>query len=394
MYVGRQNWEGKTVRYTAKKSFIFSMLVFLVIVFAIRQVSAQHYSSAYHQSGWQSANTPSSRVSTLPTYGKRVAKRRAKQAEYNRKQQREKTAFDTLSETGLYFGLSLGKGKVTGKMTSTYCDPEVPGNCSDGNAEAGDSTSIGLAFGVAVTSTTRLELTYTKYADMKYGDTASHNDGFGTRDLQVSGGDIESNLLMANFFYSLEDMFGNFSGGKLIPYFGFGLGLAFNSVSEYTISDPDGYVDTNACIPGNAFEHDGGWVAVDPFCDTYYNGETTYAGASTQNIAWGFELGITYKMQNRMFLDFFFKHTNLGEVKTSGMVVNDYFLDSFYTDGTLLNASSSTLGVSTDDDAIDEDVDLAVFMDEGDQIINAFYDGTEKDDYSITELGVKIRIMF
>ncbi|MHA1540525.1 MAG: hypothetical protein ACTSXL_05680 [Alphaproteobacteria bacterium] len=373
------------------------LLLMFFIGFA-PSVFAQHHSSSYYRSGWQSAYTPSSRVATVPSYGKRVAKRQKTQMKVARQRQRSQ-AFDTLAETGLYFGLSLGKGQVAGKMTSTNCDPKVPGNCSDGDSEAMDSTSMGISFGVAMTSTTRLELTYTRLADMKYGETASHNDGFGNRTLNVQGGDIESNLLMANFFYSLEDMFGNFSGGKLIPYFGFGLGLSFNTVKEYTISDKDGYFDESTCFTEPAYEYNstsGQWdLLPNGLCDEFYDGEATYAGDTTQNIAWGFELGITYKMQNRMFLDFFFKHTNLGEISSSGMVVNDYFFDHYFLTGeTIPGDTTSSWAIDNGGAEGIDDGDATIDIEAEQQMIEAFYDAVEKDDFTVTELGVKLRIMF
>lgn len=401
------------MQLTAKKSFILSALAIFMVGFLIRPSFAQHYSSAYYRSGWTTANSAtSSRVATLPSYGKRVVRQQNRIMRQQRNPQRgyrqpqrnpyhRSQAFDTLSDTGLYMGLSFGKSlALTGNMTSVHCDSKVPGNCSEGDGEKEDATSFGVTFGVAMTSTTRLELNYTKYSDMKYGDTAAHNDGIGTRDLRVDGGEIESNLLMANFYYSLEEMFGNFSGGQLIPYFGFGLGIAFNTVNEYTIYDPDGYVDTNACIDFDAYEYNsdsGNWVLVDDFCDSYYQGQTSYAGASTQSLAWAAELGLTWKLQNRMFIDFFFKHTNLGEIKNSGMVVNDYLLEHYYMDGTLLvDDNQAEFGVDDNGDAGLQDSgasDQAVYLEES-QLIEAYYDGVEKGDFTVSEFGVKFRIMF
>ncbi|MBN1783739.1 MAG: hypothetical protein JW812_02100 [Alphaproteobacteria bacterium] len=395
------------MEHTAIKSFIFKTLAVLLVGFLIRPVYAQHYRSAYYSSGWTSANSAqSSRVATLPSYGKQAVKQREFQQRrpqptrgYGYRQQNNQ-AFDTLADTGLYMGLSLGKSlAITGQMTSVYCDPTVPGNCTDGQGNQQDATSMGLTFGVAVTSTTRLELNYTKYSDMKYGDTAAHNDGFGTRDLRVDGGEIESNLLMASFYYSLEEMFGNFSGGQLIPYFGFGVGLAFNTVNEYTIYDPDGYVDQNACINYDAYEYDsnsGTWILGNDFCDSYFEGQTSYAGSSTQSLAWAAELGLTWKLQNRMFIDFFFKHTSLGEIKNSGMVVNDYLLEHYYIDGLLVDDNTAEFGI--DDNGVgglqdSGTSDSAVYLEES-QIVEAFYDGVEKADYTISEFGVKFRIMF
>ena len=399
-----------------KQSFSIFLAIFATTFLGsalFDSAQAQHYQSAYYGSSWRSAPTPSSRVATIPSYGRKAVKQQNNQRRNaNAYQQAQQNQFNTLADTGFYLGLSLGKGKSTGQPTSAYCDPELPGNCSGDGALEQDTSSMGLVFGLAVSSATRLELTYTKYSDLKYGDTATHSDYFGSRELNVSGGDIESNVLMANFFYSLEDMFGNFSGGKIIPYFGFGIGLSFNTLSEYTIYDEDGYDLDDQCIgvpdsydsegnliPGDlVYSFDGGWGIYDDgihevgiLCDYMHLGEITYAGDTVQSIAWGVELGLTWKMQNQMYVDFFFKHTNLGEVSSSGMVVSDYEWMDYYYSGELYGEASGDYDYYIDEGAgiNNEMIGLAPTSD-----IRAFYDAKEKSDISVTEFGIKFRIMF
>ncbi|MBN2675621.1 MAG: hypothetical protein JXR30_00015, partial [Alphaproteobacteria bacterium] len=324
----------------------------------------------------------------------------------NSSQQAQLNQFQTLADTGLYLGLSLSKGQYSGTLKSQYCDPELPGNCNEGSSANQSSTGMGLTFGVAVSSATRIELTYTKYADLSYGDTASHSDYFGSRDLRVSGGDIESNVLMGSFFYSLEDIFGNFSGGKLVPYFGFGVGLAFNTISEYTIYDDYGPDLDNRCLgtsttPVMEYVSDGWYVYDDGIhdvgvlCDYVVDSETTYAGDTVQSLAWGVELGLTWKMQNQMYIDFYFRYNNLGNIENSGMVVNDQWIMDYYDTGEYYDQAGNDYDFLIDEsDPINEsDDDIMVGVEEVNDV-RAFYDGKESTNLSITEFGVKFRLMF
>ncbi|MBN2675673.1 MAG: hypothetical protein JXR30_00275, partial [Alphaproteobacteria bacterium] len=117
----------------------------------------QHYSSAYYGSSWQSTSTPSTRVATLPSYGKKAMRQQDYQRQNrNSSQQAQLSQFQTLADTGLYLGLSLSKGQYSGTLQSQYCDPELPGNCNEGSGANQSSTGMGLTFGVAVSSATRI----------------------------------------------------------------------------------------------------------------------------------------------------------------------------------------------------------------------------------------------
>jgi len=378
-----------------KKTMIASSLAIASVFFGMQsEGNAQYYNAAYYQPAATSYYQPQQRISTVPSYGKSATRRRT---EYNRYQSSE--AFDTLADTGMYLGISFAKGTSTGdRMQSEFCDTNIPGNCSNANPADDPTTSTSFLVGMSVSSTTRLELNYASYSGMRYGNTATWSDGSSSISLPTQGGDINSTVFMASFYYTLDNLLGNFSGGRIVPYIGLGAGIAFNEVQSYTIFDDFGYdIDTSdTCFYDDVYEWDGsGWVPVEGgVCNYVSDGMITYAGKTTQDMAWMFELGATWKLQNQVFIDIFFRQNTLGRIETGTTVVSDY-LETQYVESDV-NDVTATLGQDRDatGDIEDSSANDVTIVEVQSPNVTANYGHKEKADITITEIGLKFRIMF
>jgi len=113
----------------------------------------------------------------------------------------------------------------------------------------------------------------------------------------------ESAVAMLNAYYE----FSNF--GKLRPYLGAGVGVAWNRISEASYSDEylyQDYINNNLYFP---------------------NQET--AGVFKQerqdktNLAWALMAGIAYPITNQLDLDIGYKYLNLGDSRSGGVIYRD-----------------------------------------------------------------------
>ncbi len=362
-------------------------LAFAFIIFSATSAFSQHYQPLNYSSSTTGYGTGTNRVYQVPNYGKQYQSTM-------KKQYRTSQAYDTLADTGMYFAAGVAKGRNTGSsMKLVNYDTTIVGNTDDNNSSTSrDTTSVDVAVGLMISSNVRFELNYLRYTGMNYGSSAVYNDGTGTVEMPVvSGGGIDADVFMFNLYYNLEEIFGNFAGGKVIPYFGVGLGFSFNDVQNYTISDTTGFPDYNDCF-NDVIDPVTGQYLADGLCSYYYDGLITHAGSTTKNLAYRMEIGATWKLQNQMFFDFFFRYSFLGKVETNGTVVQDYLVEYpvvvDYGTGDYIWDEYGDYNGPTDPGSA---VDLAI---EDGQSTTTSFNAKERGNLTVGEVGVRFRIMF
>jgi opacity protein-like surface antigen len=102
------------------------------------------------------------------------------------------------------------------------------------------------------------------------------------------------------------------AGGSLRPYVGVGLGIAFNTIADYLVYDPNFYSESGI-VEGEYYDP-GTLTAVS---DIY----GYHAGGTTEQLAYMLEGGLTTELEGGIKLDFFVRYTGLGEVQSSGSIV-------------------------------------------------------------------------
>jgi hypothetical protein len=327
----------------------------------------------------------------LPKYGK---------SQSNNLSQRE--LVNSIAEGGFYFGLGVGFGGAMGEITSDTCPDygQGVGNCgapdeedgflfgsSGGGDGLGDATGISLLMGAPVSKNLRIEVSFGMYSGLNYGENAFYDsigDGIDINELPViEGGDIESNVLMASFYYNFDGLFGGSLGlGNFKPYIGLGIGYAFNTIKDYVIKDDAGFKEECPQGDPNCILYYGENPVDDIFVyeDYYYDGYNTYFGSTNKSLAWMFSVGITFPFSDNAHFDLSYKRLSLGEVKTSGNMYMDYghffVTNSPYTDSATYSEEYQGF--------INNDVDLQELKD----------DYFESGDITINEFGGAVRVYF
>lgn len=356
--------------------------------------------------------TPMQHVNDIPLYG-----RNKSMYFYNQQKQQD----GLFADGGLYVFGSFSTGKTTkGVNAENPSNAFFNGVGSTAHSDMGDPTGIGFGFGRTMSSDLNLEIMYNKYTGLKYGNYVQNNYTYENEDdLEctdddgnnicepiteklddyevISGGKISSDFFGIGFQYKLNHMFGSLLGGMLKPYIGVQIGFAMNNIEDYTISDPDGSIDTPMDVEG-----DNGDIEPNPDCAgttendvctqiEYYDGEITYIGKNNRTFGYGLEAGFTLALENNMELDFFYKRTMLGKVQTSGTVLTSYtaVVTDFYTNP---NAGSTTdcasgYEISADREWCMAEVDKYTLDSE-------IKRNTESGNININEFGVKIKYMF
>lgn len=283
---------------------------------------------------------PMNRVNEIPLYGKNK-----NLYFYNQKKKDE----GILAGSGLYMFADFSTGKSTDGINIEH--GEASNGESDANDDMGDPNGFSLGVGRVMSNSLSVEFGYTSYNNMKYGDWAKFNteeeietdeeDEEGNIVYEtvksvddntyevISGGSIDSQVISVGFKYNLENSFGALLG-RLKPYFGFSLGVAQNTLDNYTVTDRDGYIDPdsdelpeanadNAEEIFNNLEKD-----VDYISTEYYDGELTYIGSTNNGLALSAEVGFSLELEGNLSIDFFYKMVKNGKVKTSGTISSTY----------------------------------------------------------------------
>ena len=219
--------------------------------------------------------------------------------------------YDRLAESGLYLGFSAAYSTmIKGQMSADYAsDPYgylAPGSFRASDIQSDTVIPFQVSVGAAINSDIRVDFSFLRYTGMSYASNVQTSTGDGDfADASVSGGAITSNSTMLNVYYNIDSFTGYMAGGALRPYIGAGIGLSLNTIADYVAFDPGPYDDVD--VNGNPVK--------------VFDIEAYHNGGTMEQLAFGFEAGVTTDMKDGLKLDFFVRYANLGKVKTSGSVV-------------------------------------------------------------------------
>ena len=223
--------------------------------------------------------------------------------------------FDRLADSGLYIGLSAAYTlNVMGDFTADYAGDAsaymVPGAFQGGGFKKDTVIPLQLSLGAAINSDLRIDFSYTRYSNFSYPQSVSTADGSGGYVTAIStGGAVTSNVALINLFYNIDSYTGYLAGGGLRPYVGLGVGIALNTISDYTVLDNTFYSEQDPAYAGM-----GEPTAVSNI-NAYHNGGTN------EQLAFELEGGVTTELGNGMKLDLFVRYMYMGKVKSSGSIV-------------------------------------------------------------------------
>ncbi|MCT4552341.1 MAG: hypothetical protein N4A44_01605 [Alphaproteobacteria bacterium] len=304
------------------------------------------------------------------------------------------------SKSGFYLGLGYmnAKDKGDGFVSDTE-DAFIPGNWSKDGNNLGKGTGFSISIGTQTSGNTRSELSYNSYSGLEYADFAK--GGTGTKldadsneveylkeYQKESGGGVNVDAFMFNTYYSLENMLGNFLNGMIKPYAGFGFGLGFVKVDDYTLKDT--YVTTvSSTVDGQNPECFAANGSVIDCTDVYENGTVKYQGDSSNNFSWNYEVGLSFDAGDNVLLDVFYRKSMYGEISTGGSVTSSYDLSWEFEVG----AYEAQFGPCPGNVIQLEDGGpqyCSINMDKS----NVTESATESADIELEEIGIKLRTFF
>jgi hypothetical protein len=230
--------------------------------------------------------------------------------------------YDRLADSGLYIGLSVGYSmSVGGGIQADYRNENTadakgffaPGAFSEAEYKTDTILPLQVSVGAALNSDLRIDFSYTRYSGLSYPDNVKTGDGVGGFiDVTATGGSITSNATMLNLYYNLDSYTGYMAGGALRPYIGVGLGIAFNTIADYLVYDPNFYSEAGI-EEGATYGPD----VITAISDIY----AYHAGGTTEQLAYMLEGGLTTELEGGIKLDFFVRYSGLGKVQSSGSIV-------------------------------------------------------------------------
>ena len=300
------------------------------------------------------------RVNEIPLYGKNK-----NMYFYNQKKRDEGDFHDS----GLYLFASYSTGKnnkgINAEKSVWDADGVVYMGGSDSNTDMGTANGFTIGVGREMSKTLSAEFMFSSYTGMKYGDSAKvlveleddegniYEEVDSTSYEVVDGGKITSNFIGVGLRYNLDRFLGSF-GGRLKPYFGVQVGLAQNTIDDFTITDPTGYTSGDIA-PADLTQDDftdsseGLSVGTTYESTSVYDGELTTIGATIKSFGLGLEAGLTISLEGSLSLDIFYKMNRFGKVETSGNILSVYNEDSvsYYLPDNY-NTATSTDEVSCD----------------------------------------------
>ena len=311
--------------------------------------------------------------------------------------------------TEYFMSLGYGFGKYEGDGI-VYGGSEYYPPMNEISEGLGDPKALYIGFGVMQDRNIRVEVNYTNLSGLKYDGTAYATDqwcgpwDFGddfyfdcAEELPVSGGGISSNALMINVQIPLTEMFGTFFDGLITPYVGGGIGMAFNTLDDYSVYDEFG--DANISRPNSNGELGYPYEGDDYLAGWYdYDGTITHFGATTNNRAWSVEAGLTFNIDRKTMFDVYYKMSNFGTVKSRDTIFYSYetvdILDP-------VEKSDGTLGCTPEAEEIDSEgkkfeyISATGWCEKYNGINEGYLSGfEEKGKIETTEIGVKLRLLF
>lgn len=273
-----------------------------------------------------------------------------------------KTAYNNKQKTSEDYGpeyymvLNYGKASFDGKgLTGSVAvlspfDTVYNFPLNNIGNSLGDANDLSIGFGVMSNRSFKAEITYNSLSGLKYGDYATAtnqwcSDEFAddgsfyydcSKQLYVDGGKISSFGFNLNMYFTIED----FIGGKILdglitPYIGGGIGIAFNTIDNYITYDDIGngeaplnssgepYISSNGA-PYTEEECLNATDCVDNFGYYDYDGTITHYGATSNNVSWNIEAGLSFALDSKTLIDVYYKHNYYGKVKSKNEVYSSY----------------------------------------------------------------------
>jgi hypothetical protein len=292
-----------------------------------------------------------------------------------------------------YMAFSYGMASFDGKgIANGYTDYPMNNKPSS----LGDGRNISFSLGVLSTTDARVEIAYSALSGLSYGKTitaynqtdlsASSGNEFAydaTERLAVNGGGISSQNVGINLYLPMEEMLGDFLDGLAKPYLGGGIGMAFNTLDDYSVYDEYGYGSTPRDTSGQAYDADGKEL----FGLYEYDGTMTHFGTTTTTMSWNVEAGLEMQLDKKTKIDLYYKKQSFGAIKSKDYAVASYktmlILDPVW-DGT-------GWGCAVDGFQVIEGPWCGFELGNAETVVSGV---TEKGTIENTELGVRLRMMF
>ncbi len=310
-----------------------------------------------------------------------------------------------------YMGIGYGSGSFEGEGL-IYKGNEYYPPMNEISEGLGDPKSLTIGFGVMQDRKVSIEVNYTNLSGLNYDKYAYATEqwcgpwDFGddfyydcNEELSTNGGGITSNALMINVQVPLTDIFGTLFDGFITPYIGGGVGISFNTIDDYTIYDDFG--DAEIPIPdpttgelGNPEDADGNYLG------GWYdeNGTITHFGATTNNISWNIEAGLTFNIDKKTMFDVYYKMSNYGTVKSKDTIFYSYDTIDIVDPTEELNTSTdgyqdycTAMALEYGFEYNDETGWCEAFNGTTAGFLSGF---EEKGKIETTEIGVKLRLIF
>ena len=226
-----------------------------------------------------------------------------------------------------YMSLGFAKTSFEGQGMMNGYEQYAMSNVSE---TMGNASNIGLGFGVVSKTGIRIEVGYSQLSGLGYGATHTSNKQwcpderflddptsaeYGqffydcSKTINAIGGSISSQNFGLGAYFPLDDLVGGIADGLVSFYVGGALGLAFNTVGDYTIHDGVGYGEAPRDVSGSLYV--GGNYAAGFY---EYDGIINHFGATTMNMSYQIELGATIEVSKKTKLDLYYRKSNYGKV--------------------------------------------------------------------------------
>lgn len=321
-----------------------------------------------------------------------------------------------------------GKTYALNQFDSYY---DFPLNNVKGSLDDGKNFSIG--FGVMSNRKQKVELMFSNISGLSYGDYATAenqwcptefaDDGSFyydcSKQMPVSGGKISSSTFGINMYFPVNELVGGKLFDIITPYVGGGIGISFNTIDDYTVTDEIGNGEAPYSSTGDLYWNTSTNTActkADANTDTactenwgYYDfdGEIYHYGATTTNVSWNLEAGLSFDLDSKTIVDIYFKHNNLGKIKSKGEIFSSYstvdILDPTKDSSGNLVENTGTVNQNIKDYCTAEAIDDGFYYNastgwcetEDSYSTEAIiYDAAEKGTLENDEIGVKLRLIF
>ncbi|MBD5405685.1 hypothetical protein HDR59_04015 [bacterium] len=321
-------------------------------------------------------------------------------------------------------GSNLTGNAYATNQFDTYYD--FPLNNVKGSLDNGKNFSIG--FGVMSNRKQKVELMFSNISGLNYGSYATAenqwcpeefaDDGSFyydcSKQMPVEGGNISSSTFGINMYFPIDELIGGkLLDGMITPYIGGGIGITFNTIDDYTVIDDigngeapivatgDPYWNTSTNTACSASEYESNSNCVENWGYYDYDGEIYHYGATTNNVSWNLEAGLSFDLDSKTIVDVYFKHNNLGKIKSKGEVFSSYSTVDILDPTTELNTGNEYSNI--EDYCTSEAIDAGFSFNpatgwcESEDAYTTeaiVYDAAEKGTLENNEIGVKLRLIF